>query len=472
MRKKIENETETESARYWPLIAFSIAFFVYWMTLAPDLTGAHYGVDGGELITTAVTLGIPHPPGYPTYTLLGKLVSLLPIGTVAYRFNLFSAAAMATAVGLIAVVRLPSSVVKRHTRLATDYSPLVAALVFAFAPLVWSQAIITEVYALNLAFLAAFLWALLGKRPSFFTGILLGLSLTTHLSSALMLPLALLLVPWRDWLKLALGLALGLTPLLTLPWLAGGDSPIVWGDPTTLQGWFWLVSGRLYQNNLFGIAPTDLMARLQAWGALLLRQFAWIGLPLLIFAFYQAKGPVLRAQLGLLGTAVLTLIYALGYAASDAVVFTLPALLLLSLLLTPGLRWLGRWAWLLPLASLLLNYSAIDLSGDRTVRPLAENLLQNAPPNAILLTPGDQTIFTLWYFQHVEEQRPDLILADANLLAFDWYRVRLRQLYPDLNGLGADDLTHFRQTNQARRPFCTAALQTESQLDCSMPTNP
>jgi len=136
------------------------------------------------------------------------------------------------------------------------------------------------------------------------------------------------------------------------------------------------------------------------------------------------------------------------------------------------LRRLGGWGWLLPLASLLLKYSALDLSGDRTVRPLAENLLQNAPPNAILLTPGDQTIFTLWYFQHVEEQRPDLILADANLLAFDWYRERLQQLYPDLNGLGADDLTHFRQTNETKRPFCAASLQPGNILDCTTPTTP
>jgi len=329
---KTETEPEPANARYWPLVAFGAAFFVYWLTLAPDLTWAHYGIDGGELITTAVTLGVPHPPGYPTYTLLGKLVSLLPIGSVAYRFNLFSAVAMATAVGFVAVMRIPSSVIKRQTlpSPSANYSPLIAALIFAFAPLVWSQAVITEVYALNLAFLAAFLWAALGKRPSLLTGLLLGLSLTTHLSSALMLPLALVLVPQRDWLKLGLGLALGLTPLLALPWLAAGDSPIVWGDPTTLQGWFWLVSGRLYQSNLFGIDQADLWARLQAWGPLFLSQFAWIGLPLIIFAFYQVKRSVLWTRLGLLGTAVLTIIYALGYAASDAVVFLLPALLLLS----------------------------------------------------------------------------------------------------------------------------------------------
>ncbi|HID51919.1 MAG TPA: DUF2723 domain-containing protein, partial [Anaerolineae bacterium] len=78
------------------------ALAVYWLTLAPDLTAAHWGGDGGELITAAVTLGVPHPPGYPTYVLLGKLFGFLPVGSVAYRFNLFSAVAVALAAAVVA----------------------------------------------------------------------------------------------------------------------------------------------------------------------------------------------------------------------------------------------------------------------------------------------------------------------------------------------------------------------------------
>ncbi|MBE2198196.1 MAG: DUF2723 domain-containing protein, partial [Anaerolinea sp.] len=82
-------------------ISGSIALGVYLLTLAPDLTWSHWSSDGGELITAAVTLGIPHPPGYPTYVLLGKLISLLPIRPIALTFNLFSALCTATAAALI-----------------------------------------------------------------------------------------------------------------------------------------------------------------------------------------------------------------------------------------------------------------------------------------------------------------------------------------------------------------------------------
>ena len=50
------------------------------------------GVDGGELLVAAHGLGIPHPPGYPTYTLLLRsFATLVPIGDFAFRGTLLSA---------------------------------------------------------------------------------------------------------------------------------------------------------------------------------------------------------------------------------------------------------------------------------------------------------------------------------------------------------------------------------------------
>ena len=87
-----------------PYMTFTIALVVYLLTLAPGLTQAHFGGDGGELITAAVTGGVPHPQGYPTYSLLGSLLRWLPLGTVAYRFNLFSAVCMAATAAIISQI--------------------------------------------------------------------------------------------------------------------------------------------------------------------------------------------------------------------------------------------------------------------------------------------------------------------------------------------------------------------------------
>ena len=143
-----------------PLVTGLAALVVYLLTMAPDLTWAHFGSDGGELITAAVTTGIPHPPGYPTYVILGKLASLVPLGTIAWRFNLFSAVCASAAVSFVCATLLdllPSSKNKEIVSIA-------AALCAAFAPLFWGQALIAEVYALNILFLSIFLWSLRGGR--------------------------------------------------------------------------------------------------------------------------------------------------------------------------------------------------------------------------------------------------------------------------------------------------------------------
>ncbi len=60
---------------------------LYWRTLAPTV----FAVDSVEFTTGAYTLGLVHPPGYPTYLLLGRLFLSLPVGDFGYRLNLMSA---------------------------------------------------------------------------------------------------------------------------------------------------------------------------------------------------------------------------------------------------------------------------------------------------------------------------------------------------------------------------------------------
>ncbi len=137
------------------LTAYSL--LLYLLTLAPDLTQSFYSADGGELIAAAVTGGIPHPPGYPTYLLLGKLFSWLPWGTLAWRFNLLSAVCAAVGLGFTAAT------LRRH---APPHAVGAAVLALAATPLLWQQAIVTEVYTLNFAVLAALLWVLEGGKAT------------------------------------------------------------------------------------------------------------------------------------------------------------------------------------------------------------------------------------------------------------------------------------------------------------------
>ena len=85
------------------VLVLFVSFSVYLHTLTPTV-GFH---DSGELITCAYTLGIAHPPGYPLYTLLGKVFcTLIPIGNIAYRMNMESALFASLAVMMVYFITL------------------------------------------------------------------------------------------------------------------------------------------------------------------------------------------------------------------------------------------------------------------------------------------------------------------------------------------------------------------------------
>src|SRR5215510_4334771 len=65
---------------------FVLASALYIWGLAPTL----YWRDSPEFITAVHALGITHPAGSPTYTLIAKPMTFLPVGSLALRVNFFS----------------------------------------------------------------------------------------------------------------------------------------------------------------------------------------------------------------------------------------------------------------------------------------------------------------------------------------------------------------------------------------------
>src|SRR5512147_2088486 len=117
------------------------SFALYLSTLAPTVTFW----DSGELIAASCGLGISHQPGYPLFALAGKLFSLIPLGSAAYRLNLLSATFSALGVFIVYLVLLeinPSPAASSAALCA------LAAAVLAVVRTYWSQAVVTEVYAL------------------------------------------------------------------------------------------------------------------------------------------------------------------------------------------------------------------------------------------------------------------------------------------------------------------------------------
>jgi len=130
----------------------------YWLTLAPDLTLE----DAGELAVGSYYAGVPHPPGYPVWTLYTWLFTHIPHSNIAWRVALSSAVAGAFACGLLALmVSRGSSMmlegvaelkgIAAHWESAICLaSGFVAGTLLGFNGYVWSQAVIVEVYTLSM----------------------------------------------------------------------------------------------------------------------------------------------------------------------------------------------------------------------------------------------------------------------------------------------------------------------------------
>lgn len=134
-----------------------LVFLGYWWTLAPDLTLE----DCGELAVASMYAGVPHPPGYPVWTIYTWLFSLLPVSNIAYRVALSSAFAGALSCGLVALMVSRGSsmfiesigdlknVSRKIESALCMISGFVAGMLIGFNGFMWSQAVIVEVYTLS-----------------------------------------------------------------------------------------------------------------------------------------------------------------------------------------------------------------------------------------------------------------------------------------------------------------------------------
>ena len=147
-----------------------VVWIGYYLTLAPELTLE----DSGELATGSYYAGIPHPPGYPVWTVYTWLWTvLIPFKNVAWRVSLGEAAGGALAAGLLALL------VSRGSSLLMEgiedlkamsgkwenaicvVSGFVAGMLIGFNGFMWSQCVIVEVYAFSVASLMVVLCFLL-----------------------------------------------------------------------------------------------------------------------------------------------------------------------------------------------------------------------------------------------------------------------------------------------------------------------
>ena len=142
----------------WALAIGVASLALYLATLQPDFGGPE---DTPKFQFLGYVLGTAHPPGYPLYVLLSHLFVKLPLRTIAYRANLFSAV-------MAAVACVMAYAIARQMG-AARWAAAGAALGLATGASFWRSALIAEVYSLAAVMVALTIvlllaWSARGRR--------------------------------------------------------------------------------------------------------------------------------------------------------------------------------------------------------------------------------------------------------------------------------------------------------------------
>ncbi|MEE8115284.1 MAG: DUF2723 domain-containing protein, partial [Nitrososphaerales archaeon] len=413
------------------LIVCTLTFVVYAFTAAPGVTL----VDSGDYIMGVLTLGIVHAPGYPLYTVLGHLFSLLPFGEPAFRVNLFSALWGSLCLGVMFLILRILSIERTHAVFAT--------LFLGFTTVFWSQTGIAEVYTFNAFLIGCIVFWILSynrdkKRSQLYLIFLTtGLALSNHYPLVILTGIGLLFLLDRrdlhagDLLKGLLFLGLGLTPYLYLfiqalnPELQYNfgklsDSAMV-VDHILRQSY-----GNIYEGTAWDklhLTFTFLQATMTnfLFGSL----FIFLGIGFSFLRQWKYRYPILLAAL----SPSIGLILILTFPSNDQstallLTYLIPSFLFLTVFVSLGLETvmngylrnkLGQVSLLVVLlvSQVGFNFHTSSHHNDKVADVLGSELLHSLRPNSIVIL-CDRAQFAIYYQQLIKGSRQDVTLYNRS----------------------------------------------------------
>jgi hypothetical protein len=413
-------------------------------------------VDRGELAAVATTLGIAHPTGYPTLTLLGRLATGLAPRNPVIALNLMSALWVALGVGaltwlyhdlLVALDRGSGNTRASHAPWERPAVAALAALGTGFTEIWWQQSNGFEAYALQSLLLPLICVTFLrfvdaaaradaaesagdavarrsaapravppagaaaarrsaASRAGQAFAFVLGLGFTNHLTTLLLAPGFLAYYFARLGSRgarrlpgLVLPFLLGITPYVYLPLRSLAGPRFDWGAPRSLGALLAHVTGHQYQGWMFsgGVVVREQLGYL---AALLPGELAYAGIPVaLMGAWWIARSQPRLAMWAALIAAASTA-YLSGFAIRELDPYAMPLLLVLGACMAAG-WWALRRVLPSPLvvvlaAGLAAGAFALHLrSADESRNTLAENLTRDVLES---LPPRAVLFSTLWEY--------------------------------------------------------------------------
>lgn len=474
--------------KYYVVLTSIFVFIIYLFTLAPSVVQ----IDSGELTAVQATLGIAHPTGYPLFTMIGYLFSLIPLPfSKIFQLNILAAIYCSIGVGVftytikycldnILVFRkknLSKESAKKEKKKSKEQSTekqieipenfkLITAvfggLSLAFSRTFWFQSTSVEVYSLHLLLITLIIFFLLKAYVKSFENdklsnwllfaFFLALGFTNHLTTLMILPGTAYLYFSRykfnsaSFKKLALMITLFILVLIAiysyLPLRASQNPILNWGNPIDWERIYRHVTGRQYQVWLFTSFDSAGKQFNHFWNILPFEFFIGLLFVLigLIVSLFRSK----TLGLFILISFLFTLFYSINYDIHDIDSYFLLAFIMLaffssfgalkilemkSLPKNYGLIGLG----LVLVIQLFFNFREVDQSGVYTYEDYTKAILNTSPKNSIIFSyQWDYFISASYYYQYVENQRKDITIIDKELLRRSWYYNQINNHDPNI----------------------------------------
>lgn len=456
---KIHSRNKTKEILGIFLFVFFAVLYIYCLppTLAPYR-------DAGEMACDVYTLGIPHPPGYPLYVLLGKIWTFIVPGNFAWRLNLFSAVCGILSLYLFFLV------------LSGYFSPIASFLIillFGFNFTFQTVSSVSEMYSLNFLFIVILIFLCLEIYENYsFKKIMLfsfltGLFMTNRMDMVLALPAMLVLIApvlikkwkgnyFKNSVRAFLFFGLGFSVYLYLPIRSSANPLLDWNHPANIQNFIGSITRKSYGSTL------DLISRNYKLGELFFPNLKYYMIHILenfnfavIFVFFGVYWEYIRNKKRFWMSLVLFLIpgpvflllanmppnpHALAIVEPN---YLIPDIALiwwsvagLTFLLKNFAKYSAAVYLVTAFSVFLTAYRNLPLSNRRwnfMARDYSDNVMKSVPPDSILVVKKDVQLFSLWYYQIVEKKRQDLKIIAQGLSGSKWYQNSHKKWNPELN---------------------------------------
>jgi hypothetical protein len=394
----------------------------------PKLTDNIGWYNSGEFVAAAMTKDVPHAPGYPLFTRLNEAMLALPFNAgPAYKLNLLSALIGIVAVAMLLLVLFEAGI--------SAWAALAAASLLLASRTFFEQAILVEVYCLELFFIGAGLMVGLrlaknhnGNGLAFAAG-LVGALGVGHRPTFVLYALALIFFVFErssslkelNWRWFCTGIVTGLLPSLDLYFRLQNPQRLLL-DPMVgqgLSGFLRVFSGTVYSGGLFSLGLDEVWQRLVYFFGFALSDSSVLVLPLALTAIFIKNGNVpFKKALLLIG--MLNLVFVLNYNAFEAHSMLLPCVYAM-IALTASVFDAVKQNRLRNAICAVVMISALtgawfgQVPVEKTPIDYSLRMLKNVPPTAMMLMSNDVEFRPYYYLRLTRGLRQDtgVQLVDA-----------------------------------------------------------